>query len=188
MKAEYCGMRQRLPAEPLPAHRASETGFKSTDLRSLRSTPVGALLLCLLACGFYIAMLADVSTPSGSGEAAIGAAIEGSFVTAELWIVLAILLLVGGLMGQMPHWAATLALFLLPLSGGAAVVAIDMCSRHIRWAMAFPVLLPPLIALYAMWARLPSLHRMLPAEATSAAALGAILVLSIAPLILASIY
>jgi len=160
----------------------------STDLRPLRSTPIGALLLCVLACGLYVAVLVSAFTPVGSGEAAIGAAIEGLFITAALWIVLAILLLVGGVMGPMPRWAAILAIFLLPLSAVAAVTALDMCSRHIRWAIVFPVLLPPLIALCAMWARLPSLHRMLPAEATSAAAWGAILVLSIAPLLLASIY
>jgi hypothetical protein len=160
----------------------------STDLGPLRSKPIGSLLLLLLGCFFYVVMLVNAARPAGGGETAIGQAIEELFVTAGLWIVLAILLLVGGLMGQMPRWAAIVAIFLHPLSGVAAFVAIDMWSRKIGWAVAFPVLLPALLALYAIWARLPQLHRMFPAEPTSAALLGMILVLSIAPLILASIY
>lgn len=160
----------------------------STDVWPLRSKPIGSLLLLLLACGFYVAMLINAAPATGSGEAAIGAAIEEMFVIAGLWIVLAILLLVGGLMGRMPGWAAIVAILLHPLSGVAAFVAIDMWSRKIGWAIVFPVLLPPLLALYAIWARLPQLHRVFPAAPTSAAVLGMILVLSIAPLLLASVY
>jgi len=160
----------------------------STDVQPLRSKPIGSLLLLLLACGLYIVMLIKASPTAGGGEAAIGAAIEEMFIIAGLWIVLAILLLAGGLMGRMPGWAAIVAVFLHPLSGVAAVVALDMWSRKIGWAIIFPALLPPSIALYAMWARLPRLHGVFPAARTSAAALGVILVLSIAPLILAYFY
>ena len=160
----------------------------STDVRPLQSRPIGSLLLLLLASGFYAVMLINASSTAGSGEAAIGAAIGEMFVIAGLWIVLAILLLVGGLMGRMPGWAAIVAIFLHPLSGVAAVVAFDMWSRKIGWAIVFPVLLPPLLALYAMWARLPKLHTMFPAAPTSAGVLGMILVLSIAPLVLAYFY
>jgi hypothetical protein len=49
-----------------------------------------------------------------------------------------------------------------------------------------PALLPPLIALYALWARLPSLHATLRAGATSAVLGGAIVLLTLAPLVAAT--
>jgi len=48
------------------------------------------------------------------------------------------------------------------------------------------VLLPPIIALYAVWARLPQLHSILPAKTTSLAAWAAVLVLSIWALVAAA--
>jgi hypothetical protein len=48
-------------------------------------------------------------------------------------------------------------------------------------------LLPPLIALYAVWARLPALHAALPAEIVNVATWGAILILTIAPFPLSDI-
>ena len=77
---------------------------------------------------------------------------------------------------------------LVPLSGVAAFVAIDMCSRHIQWAIAFPTTLPPLIAAYAMWARLPRLRALFPSYAISLATWVMVFVVSIAPLMLASYY
>jgi hypothetical protein len=91
----------------------------------------------------------------------------------------------GGLMGEMPLWVAIVAIVLQPLSGVATIVAIDMCSREVEWGIIFPVLLPPLIAFYATWARLPRLRRLMTAPAISAAVWGAILILSVAPLCLA---
>jgi hypothetical protein len=153
-----------------------------------RSTPIGPFLLFAVACGLYLATLANAATPLGGGEAAFGDAIASLFLTVTLWIVLALLLVNGALMGEMPRWSAIVAVMLVPLSGVAAFVAIDMCSRHIQWAIAFPATLPPLIAAYAMWTRLPRLRELLPSSAISLAAWSMVLVLSIAPLILASYY
>ena len=74
----------------------------------------------------------------------------------------------------------TLALF----SGVAAAIALDMCWRHMKWAVVFLLLIPFLIALYAMWARLPHLHDRFPAKETSVAAWGTIF----APSVLAYYY
>src|SRR5271154_7260720 len=157
-----------------------------SNLQPQRSTPSGAFLLFAVACGLYIAMLVNAATPLGGGEAAFSDAIASLFLTIALWIVLALLLVNGGLMGEMPRWSAIVAVALVPLSGVAAFVAIDMCSRHMRWAIAFPATLPPLIAAYAMWARLPRLRAFLPPNAISLAVWIMVLVLSIAPLALAS--
>jgi len=133
-------------------------------------------------------MLVSAATPLGSGEAAMSDAFASFFLTVGLWVALALLLVNGGLMGEMPRWSAILAVFVVPLSGVAAFTAIDMCSRHMRWAIFFPAALPLLIASYAMWARLPRLRALLPSPATGVIAWGLILALSIAPLILAFYY
>ena len=152
------------------------------------SAPIGAFLLFAVACALYVAMLANAATPLGGGEAAFSDAFASLFLTFALWIVLALLLVNGGLMGEMPRWSAIVAVMLVPLSGIAAFVAIDMCSRHMQWAIVFPATLPPLIAAYAIWARLPRLRAWLPSSSISRAAWIIVLVLSIAPLMLASYY
>jgi hypothetical protein len=160
----------------------------STDSSPLRSLPIGAVLLLAIACFLYLAMMYSIVVPGGIGpEDSLGQAILCLFFTVLLWGVLAILLLVGGVMGEMPGRAAIAAAVLTPLSGIAAFTAIDLYSRHGEWAIVVPALLPPLIALYAMWARLPALRATLPANITGAVIWGAVLVLTIASFVASSI-
>jgi hypothetical protein len=152
-----------------------------------RSRPIGLLLLLAVAGVLYVLMLANaLYQPSGGGEAGIEAAIEGLFLTAGLWIVLAIMIVVGAVTGAMPGWAGGLAGILVPASGVANFTAVDMCSRHMPWAIVVPALLAPLIAFYAFWARLPRLQAALPAERTSVAVWASIFVLSVATFVLAA--
>ncbi len=161
-----------------------DAGFMPIDESPPRSVPIGTYLVLALVFGLYVAMLLNVRVPVGGGEARIANAYQVLFLTLWLWIALAILLVVCGAMGAMPRWAAVSAVFLHPLSGVAAFVAIDMVERH-GWAIIFPVLLPVLIALYAIWARWPRLHEKFPATTMSFAAWGAIAVLSILALLVA---
>ena len=152
-----------------------------------RSVPFGTLLLLAVACGFYVAMLGSISFSTGVGEASFGQAIASLFFTLGLWVALAFLLIAAGLMGEMPRWVAFLAMFLLPLAGVATVTAIDMCSRHIKWAIVFPIVLPLLVAVYALWVRFPAFRAAIPGEAMSAVIWALVLVLSGAALLTASI-
>ncbi len=145
----------------------------------LRSAPFGAIALLAVAVGLYVAMLANAVPPSGGGEERISQAYATLFLTLWLWIVLALLLIVGGVMGQMPRWVAISAIFLHPLAGVAALVALDAVSRHVGGAILFVVLLPILIAGYALWARLPQLHEAYPPRPVSIAAWSAIALLTI---------
>jgi hypothetical protein len=170
----------------------------STDPRVPRMASIGALLLLGLACLLYLAMM-RVIAPSHARELieggdpagnAIGrglAQLFGNFLILLLWIVLAILLFLGGKSQKMPPQARAAAAILLPLSGVAAIYAADLNQRYAGWAIVVPALLPPLIALYAMWARLPVLHAALPARVINVAIGGAILILTIAPLPLSAI-
>ena len=153
---------------------------------SERSRPLGLLLLLPVALVLYGLLLANaVNQPAGGGESGIAAALAGLFLTVGLWIVLAVMLVVAGITGSMPRWVGFLALVLVPMSGVAAFTALDMCSRHMPWALLFLVLLPVLIVFYAFWARLPALRARF-GEPTSAAVWGSVFALSIAAFALAA--
>ena len=67
-----------------------------------------------------------------------------------------------GMWNQLPGFGLTLgfagmflaAIVLVPMAGIANVTAVDMCGRHMPWAVVIVVLLPALIGFYAFWARL----------------------------------
>src|SRR3954469_22630015 len=143
-----------------------------------RDLPIGLILLLAPACAAYLAMLANAARPMRGGEGAMADALEALFVTLGLWIVLSLLVAAAGIMGAMPRSAGGLAVVLVPLSGVATVVAIDMCSRRIGWAIVFPAVLPLLIALYAVWARPARPPRALPPGRTSPALWATVLILS----------
>ncbi len=146
----------------------------------LPTRPIGLLVLLAIACVPYFLMLASAAAPMSSGDASVGEAIAALTFIFGLWVVLTIMLVVGGVTGGMPRWTAILAVVLVPMSGVAAVVALDMCSRHMPWAIVFDILLPALIAFYAFWAGMPQLQTRLPAERTSTVVWAAVFLLSVA--------
>src|SRR6202011_107065 len=75
---------------------------------------------------------------------------------------------------------------LWPLSAVAVWMATDAYSRGDSSAIWVPVFLPPLLALYALWARLPALHATFRAGTTSAVFAGAIAVLAVTPMVTAT--
>jgi hypothetical protein len=160
---------------------------RSPPSTATASWPIGLLLLSAIAAVLLVLLLGNaLYTPAGGGEALMGQAFEMLFLTVGLWIVLAVMLLVGGVMGSMPRWAAWLAVALVPMAAVADVTAIDMCSRHMEWAVVLVAALPALVAFYAFWARLPRLRAALPAERTSAAVWGAVFILSALTFVLAT--
>jgi hypothetical protein len=154
-----------------------------------QSFPFGFALVATATAALYVMMLMEgLTVQTGGGEAAMASGFELLFVTAGLWLALTLLLMIGGLMGQMPRAAALAAIPLVPASAVAALVALDMCSRHMRWAAFFPATLAALLAFYAAWARFPQWRAALPARATSLWVWGAVLVLSAAAYASAAIW
>jgi hypothetical protein len=130
--------------------------------RPLRSPPIGAVLLALLAGLLYLAELAALHD-AGHSDAA-GDSLTDAFIALfaiALWIVLAGLMLVAFKNGKMPTWAAVGALVLLPLSGYASFTAANLYAHYHGWAFIVPALVPPVIALYALWIRIPALVELL---------------------------
>lgn len=139
--------------------------------RPLRSPPVGAVLLAILAGLLYaaeLAVLRDASSGYGAGDS-LDAAFVAVF-TIALWIVLAGLMLVAFKNGRMPEWAAISALALLPLSGRASFTAASIYATNHDWTWIIPVLAPPVIVVYALWIRIPALVAALSEQFASALA------------------
>jgi hypothetical protein len=150
----------------------------TVTLARLRAAPLGMMALLALAATLYVALLAVSAAPLEGGEAGYSQAWGALLLTLWLWVVLALALAVGAVNGRMPRAAGIAALLLHPISGVAAFVAIDATSRHIEGALGVVALLPPLIAFYALWARLPSLRASAPAGIVGAAVWGAVALLS----------
>lgn len=145
--------------------------------------PYGTIALLLIAAFLYVGMTGNLTGLQGTDAAGRGMALGFAVVIgAMLWLVLAGLFVLAWFNGRLPPWAAVAAVLLLPLSGIAVAVAAGYADERGRWLMAAPFLLPPLLALYALWARLPAWHDVLPPVATSAVLGGAILLLTLVPL------
>lgn len=133
--------------------------------------PAGTIALLSLAVVLYAAMMSCLADAPGGDAFGRGLALAyAAFIGAVLWVVLTALLIVAGIKGRMPVWAALGLVVLLPLSCGAVWMAGDAVGRGDTSAFWVAALLPPLFALYALRARLPALH-------TRSAVLGAAIVL-----------
>jgi hypothetical protein len=150
----------------------------STDPSRPRTRLTGALVLLGIVCVLYLVMMGNISEPASDPNTRRLDVPFAVFFTLMLWIVLAILLLAGGVAGEM----RIVATILLLLSGVAAIYAGVLSLRYHGWAIVVPASLPPLISLYAIWARLQALHAALPARVINVAIGGAILIMTIAPL------
>jgi hypothetical protein len=151
------------------------------------SRPYGLLLLALAAVVLLVLLLDSALYKStGGSESQISQAIETLFIIAGLWFVLLVMLLIAVLGEAMPPWVPWLALVLVPMAAVAHAVAVDMCGRHMEWAVAIVAALPALIIFYALWARLPRLRAALPAERTSTVVWGAVFFLSAVTFVIAA--
>ena len=149
--------------------------------------PVGTIVLLVVAAVLYAGMMSCLADSTGGDAFGRGLAQAfAAFLGGALWLVLAALLIVAAARGRMPLWAAIGAAILWPLSCVAVWMASDAYAAHDSSAIWVPALLPPLIALYALWARLPSLHATLRPGVTSAVLGGAIAFLTLAPLVAAT--
>lgn len=149
--------------------------------------PIETIILLAVAAFLYAAMMSSLSDAPTSDAAGRGLAlVYAAFLAGLLWLVLAALLIVAVAKGRMPLWATLALVVLWPLSCVAVWMAAEAYGRGDSSAMLVPGLLPPLLALYALWARLPALHGTFRAGPTSAVLGAAIVLLTVAPLVAAT--
>lgn len=151
-----------------------------------RSWPAGAIALAVAGCipyGLLIVSLiygAPGGDPSQYGpEDRLDQSLAQLYAIlfgAMLWIVIGILLRIAIKTGA-PRWAVIGAGVLFPISVIAAFVA-SAASFDLPggWSILVPALLPPLLAVWAIWLRSPRLRALVTVERASLAALGAVAV------------
>jgi hypothetical protein len=151
------------------------------------SLPFGTAVLLVLAALLYCTMLGSLIGFPEAGVAGGGAALAFAAISGvALWLVLALLMTIAAIVGRMTPILRAAAAGLLPLSAIAASVAIDLYGgRGNAWALAVPVLLPPMIAAYAMWVVLPGQRGMLTERWTTSVLGGGIVLFTLAPLVVA---
>ena len=146
--------------------------------------PVGSIVLLSVAAMLYAAMLNCLIDAPDSDAFGRGLALAyGAILGTALWLVLAALLVVAAVNGRMPVWAILGLVVLVPLSCVVMWFAGDAYASGDASAIWVPALLPPLLALYALWARLPALHATFRALPTGAVLGAAITYLTVAPLV-----
>ena len=146
---------------------------------------MGTIFLMVLASALYVAMLTTVSYSAGGGDA-MGQALMSFFFTLALWIVLALLVGTAAIMGEMPRRIVVISALLVPLAGVTTFVAIDACSRHIKWAVIGPVSLPLLVMSFATVARFAKLRAAFPGNRFNMAVCSSIAALSLVLLVAAA--
>lgn len=133
--------------------------------------PVGTILLLALGLILYAAMMGSLAGAPNSDAAGRGMALGFSVIFgAALWLVLAALMLTAGRAGGRSLWQRFVAVLLVPLSAVAAAMAADLYLDRQASALWVVAILPPLLALQAMW------------RPTGAPLRAAIVLLSLAPI------
>jgi hypothetical protein len=156
-------------------------------LAPARASTGAVVLSVILSLVILLVWIAEVATLADLGHSdAAGNAMAEGFAAIEiilLWALLSALVIVAALQGTMPWPAIAAAIILIPASGYAAAVALDLLSdrtmRPFLWPIVTPALVPPIVVAFCFWTLVPSLRTAIPAVAASAIAWGAILVLCI---------
>jgi hypothetical protein len=150
--------------------------------------PIGTAILLVLAVVLYAGMMGSLTDAPNSDAMGRGMALAfGAILGTALLAVLAVMLLIAAINGSMSALGKIGASILLPLAMVAMWNAGDAYGRGDRSAIWVPALLPPLFLLYALRARFPSLGRKVGEGVANVVLGGAILVLTVAPLVRAAI-
>jgi hypothetical protein len=131
---------------------------------------------------FWLLALATLSDLAGSDAAGNGYA--QAYAAIELfllWVLLAIITLIAGVRGQIAWPLAIAAAILVPVSGVASFVALELLSKPNLapnlWPIVIPALVPLLTMAFDIWALFPSLRRIIPARWAGGVVWGAVLLL-----------
>ena len=151
-----------------------------------QSSPAGAIALAVAGCIPYgLLIVSLIYGPPGGDPSRYGpedsldqslAQLYAILFGVLLWIVIGILLRMAVRSGA-PRWAVIAAAVLFPISAIAAFVA-SAASFNLPggWSILAPALLPPLLALWAIWLRSPRLRALATVERASIVGLGAVAV------------
>jgi hypothetical protein len=160
----------------------------STSIAPRKSLTVTVLALvpAALAALLWIALVATLlnlhsSDAAGNGLAQVYAVVN----IVALWALLLVCVIIAMAGEGGPGWMKACAALLTLLSGAAAIAAFTLLTdRHAdaaRWVIVVPIILPPLLIAYALWAFLPALRASLPVPAVALVLGLPVLALTLAP-------
>jgi hypothetical protein len=128
-----------------------------------KGTIIACVAISAVSLFVWLVLLMTLSD-LGHSDAA-GNAITEAFAGFEiilLWILLAVLLLVSGIAGGIWWLNGLTALILLPASGFAAAIALDLLAASgtppFLWPIVTPALVPPIVVVFSFWSFLPALR------------------------------
>jgi hypothetical protein len=148
-----------------------------------------ALAACIVVLSLgallWMAQLATLNDLTGSDAAGNG--MSQGFAAIEIilvWILLAIAVVIAAIAGAVPPLAVFPALILLPISGIACGEALDLLAQSdtppFQWPIVVSALVPPLVALFCLWALAPGVRRVVPAWYAAGIVWGVTLLVSVA--------
>ena len=142
--------------------------------------PTGFVAVLAVTCLLFVITAETVAQSRGSDAAgnAMSDAFSAMFAGA-LWIALAVLLVMAAVGGAMVSWARWALFGLVPLAVVAFFLAMGRFGEGDRSALIAVLALPPLLILYAGWARFPALHGVLKPARISTVLLSLVGVLSV---------
>jgi hypothetical protein len=115
---------------------------------------ISCIFLAIIAALLWLYMAAIILSSARSDAAgeAIGRALC-AFAAIGVWIIVAVLALIAGVTAHLQIGSGLAALILIPASGYAATVAIEVSGRDSRfnWANIVPLVVPPLVIVYCFW-------------------------------------
>ncbi len=146
--------------------------------------PIGTAILLALAVVLYAGMMGSLSGAPGSDAAGRGMALAfGAILATLLSIVLAVLLIVAAVKGEMSPVGRISVFVLLPAATVAIWAAVEAYGRRDHSAIWVPGLLPLAFVLYALRARFAPLRRSIGEVAANATLMVLVLILAGIPLV-----
>ena len=150
--------------------------------------PIGTAILLVMAGVLYAGMMGSLADAPHSD--AMGRALAtgfGAIIGTVLWVVLGALLVVAAVKGSVSIWGKIGCSILLPASLVAMWIAADAYGSRDYSAIWIAALPPPLFVLYALRARFPSIRRRVGEGVANIVLGGAILLLTVTPLVRSAI-
>jgi len=151
-------------------------------VKTTSAAPAVSAGLCVLAGIFWafgLALLSDLVSSDAAGNAYTQAyAAIDLFI---VWGLLAIIVIIAAVKGDMATPAVLAAAVLVPASGVTAFVVLELLSTPLLppflWPIVIPALIPPLVMAFCLWSLFPSLRAAIPARLAGGAVWGATLLL-----------
>ena len=156
-----------------------------TPAKSSSAAIVFGAILCGVIGLLWVPMNATLTSLTGSDAAGNGIAQAYAGISIALvWGVLGLLVMIAVFKGRMPIPERVAVLVLVPASGVAAFEVLALLSRPYgppyQWPIVITLTVPPLLALFCLWALVPVFHARMPAWLAGSFTLGLALIVCLA--------